>query len=250
MTNARAARTTREKAAELRAEAARREARRRTILIITSVVAALVVLVGAGIVVQMARQESVKAAGTTPPANLRNGAFVVGKDTAPVTLTVYSDYLCPYCKVQHEANKAQTEAWVAEGKVRVEYRTVAFLDQASADEYSSRALNAAAAVLNTAPEAFPAFHDALFAEQPAEGGPGLSDDRLVELAVTAGAPKDPIRQAVSKRSYWGWTASVTEQASKDGVSGTPTVKVNGTMVQNPTDAAELKKAVEKALGKG
>ena len=250
MTNARAARTTREKAAELRAEAARREARRRAILILVSVVAALLVLIGAGVVIQMAQQESVKAAGTTPPANLVKGAFVVGQDTAPVTLTIYSDYLCPYCKVQHDVNKAQTDAWVKEGKVRVEYRTVAFLDKASTDEYSSRALNAAAAVLNTAPDAFPAFHDSLYAEQPAEGGPGLSDERLVQLAVTAGAPKDPIQQAVTKRSYWGWTAAVTEQASKDGVSGTPTVKVNGTMVQNPTDTTELKKAVEKALGKG
>jgi protein-disulfide isomerase len=250
MTNARAARTTREKAAELRAEAARREARRRTILIITSVVAALVVLVGAGIVVQMARQESERAAGTTPPANLRNGAFVVGKDTAPVTLTIYSDYLCPFCKVQHDNNLAQTEAWIAEGTAKVEYRMVAFLDQASTDEYSSRALNAAAAVLNSAPDAFPKFHNALYAEQPAEGGPGLSDDRLVELAVEAGAPKDPVQQAVTKRSYWGWTASVTEQASKDGVSGTPTVLVNGSQVENPTDAAAMKAAVEKALDKG
>ena len=51
MTNARTVRSTRDKAAELRAEAARKEARRRSTLIAVVVAVVLVVVVGATVVV-------------------------------------------------------------------------------------------------------------------------------------------------------------------------------------------------------
>ena len=251
MTNARNARTTREKAAELRAEAARQEARHRAVLIGVAIVTAVLVIVGAGVLIQTARQESIDAANdTTPPANLVDGAVVVGKADAPVTVTLYSDYICPYCGLAHHANKEQLDAWVAEGKVKLEYRLVAFLDGASTDNYSTRALNMVAAVVNAKPEAFTVVNDTLFSEQPEEGGAGLPDKHLVEIAVAAGAPEAEIRKAVENLTFRGWVRATTEEASKAGVNATPTFEVNGTAVKNAADAESVKAAVEKALGAG
>lgn len=152
----------------------------------------------------------------------------------------------PYCAQFEAANREQLAAYVKAGDVQVQYRPIAFLDNASTDKYSTRALNAAAAVQNIAPDAFLGFHNLLFENQPGEGGAGLTDDQLVKYAVQAGAPEAAIRTAVDDLTYEGWTARVTEASSKDGVSGTPTVLVDGTALKTP-DAASLKTAVDTAL---
>jgi protein-disulfide isomerase len=95
---------------------------------------------------------------------------------------------------------------------------VAILDRYSTDAYSTRALNAAGVVADAAgPEAFLAFHDLLFANQPAEGGVGLSDDELIALAESG------IRSLVCE----DWTRQVTDAASQAGLTGTPTVLIDG-----------------------
>jgi protein-disulfide isomerase len=76
-------------------------------------------------------------------------------------------------------------------------------------------------------EAFLEFHDALFAEQPAEGGPGLTDQRLGELAAAAGATGAGVGQAITGLVYEDWTRQVTDAASRAGITGTPTVLVDG-----------------------
>jgi protein-disulfide isomerase len=104
-------------------------------------------------------------------------------------------------------------------------------------------------VLDLAPDGFQQFHDALYAEQPAEGGAGLTNDRLLDLAVAAGAPRDAANAAIVGLTYKGWTAKVTEAASKAGVTSTPTVIVNGTTLADHSPGA-LAAAVLQALTKG
>ena len=111
--------------------------------------------------------------------------------------------------------------------MQVTYHPLAFLGRASSDRYSTRALNAAACVLDTAPQAVPALHRSLFDAQPAEGGAGLSDDRLVDLAADAGAAPDRVRPCVEDLAFEGWTRRVTDTASQRGVDQTPTVTVDG-----------------------
>jgi protein-disulfide isomerase len=233
------------KAAALRAQAARAEARRRQLIVGGAVLAVIALVIGVFVVVQSARRETATA-GAATPANLGpSSSIVVGQASAPVTLVAYEDFQCPACNEFEQLNSAQIDAWVKAGTVKVEYRPVAILDRFSTDAYSTRALNAVGAVVNSAPSAFPAFHKALFAEQPAENGPGLTDQRLIELAVAAGAPEAAMKAAVNGKTYQGWTARVTEEASKDGLSGTPRILVNGEELREWT-AANLKAAVDQA----
>jgi protein-disulfide isomerase len=247
MTNARSAKTARDKAAELRAEVARREARRRSLIALAAVTAVVAVIVGVFVLVQNSKRDSVStAAAAAAPANAGNdGSITVGKATAPVTLTAYEDFQCPACLSFEQANAAQIKTWVDAGTVKVVYHPIAFLDRASTTKYSTRSLNAAAAVVNYAPASFEAFHQALFANQPAEGSAGLPDDKLIELAVTAGAPKDKITAAVTGLTYQAWTVKVTEDASKAGINSTPTLLVNGTKLASFAPDV-VKKAVEAA----
>jgi protein-disulfide isomerase len=226
MTNARTARNARERAAILRAEAARRDARRRSIVVTGVVAVVLAAVVGVFVMIQTLQRDTATSVTGTPSSGA-NGAVVVGQAGAPVTIVAYEDFQCPVCKTFEDANDPQLDTWLAAGKVKIEYHPIAFLDRASTDDYSTRALNAAATVLNLAPDGFQRFHDALYAEQPAEGGPGLSDERLLQLAVAAGAPEARAKADIDGLTFKAWTAKVTEDASKAGVNATPTVIVNG-----------------------
>ena len=243
MTNARTARSARDKAAELRTQAAWREARRRSGIALGVVTVVIALIVTAFVLI---RNETGPAGDAlVTPANLTDGSIVVGKSSAPVTLVAYEDFQCPSCREFETTSAAQIAQWVDAGTVRVEYRPVAFLDRMSTTKYSTRALNITAAVVNSAPSAFERFHALLFAHQPDEGSAGLTDDQLVQYAVQAGAPKAAIGEAARNGTYEPWAAQVTEAASKANVTGTPTLIVNGTRLSS-YDPGVVKQAVEAA----
>ena len=250
MTNARTARSAREKAAAMRLEAERSQRRRRSATVASAVVAVLLVVVGIGVVIQSARSkaDAVAAAGT--PAHLVDGGIRVGMSAAPVTVTLYEDFQCPACQQFETESGKQLAAWVADGTVKLDYRPIAILDRASTTRYSTRSLDAAAAVLNSSPAAYQKFHDLLFANQPAEGSAGLPDSRLVELAGQAGADSAAVKQALADQQYEGWAATVTDESSQAGVTQTPTVKVNGTELKSnsPADLTAAVEAAKKAAG--
>lgn len=235
------------RAAEAQARAA---AQRRQRTVIGAVVAAVAVVVAVVVVVVVQTQRTATSSDAPVPAPAAEDgtAFVVGADDAPVTVDVYEDFLCPACRQFEESAGGTLSALVDEGTVQVRYRPMAFLDQASTDDYSTRALNAAAVVADGAGvEAFVEFHDALFAEQPAEGGPGLPDERLIELAAQAGATGGSVEEGIRELRFEDWTAQVTEAASRAGVTSTPTVLVDGEPLADRS-ADGLRAAVAAAAG--
>jgi len=249
MTNARTAKTTREKAAELRAQAERQESRRRSMLITAAVAAVILIVVAAVVLVRVASndQKAKEAALNGPPANLVSGGFLVGNPSAKATIELYEDFQCPVCKAFEAANGAAIKAWVAAGTAKVIYHPVAILDADT--KYSTRSASAAAAVVNADPKAFLAFHDLLYTNQPAEGGPGLPDSQLIDYAVQAGLAKATIEPAITAQKFAGWVRLQTDDFSKKGFTGTPTVVVNGKQIGKPQSTPtpeEVKAAVEAA----
>ncbi|HWM03034.1 MAG TPA: thioredoxin domain-containing protein [Actinophytocola sp.] len=52
----------------------------------------------------------------------------------------------------------------------------------------------------------------------------------------AGAERDPFAECVRADRYAAWTAQVTDAASRAGVTGTPTVQVDGTEIERTPQA--------------
>ena len=142
----------------------------------------------------------------------------------PVKVVLYVDFICPVCKNFEAQYNEQLTALRNEGKITVEYRALGFLDNRSTTNYSSRAANAAACVVNQSPEKYAEFVDALFANQPAEGGAGLSDDKLKSMASDMGVNID---SCVNDKTYRPYVKFTTKEAAAIGVTGTPTVFVDG-----------------------
>ena len=241
------ARIAERRAAEAAAQAAAQR-RRRTVV---GAVSAAVVLVVALVVVVLVQtnRTSTDATAAAPPGTTDGYAFAVGPADAPVTVDVYEDFQCPVC-AQVEATTGSTFASLVDaGTVQLRYHGMAFLDRASTTDYSTRALNAAAVVAESGTESYRAFHDLLFANQPAEGTAGLSDDQLIEYAAQAGATGAAVESGIRDLRYGDWVAAATEQASKDGVTGTPTVLVDGAPLDNADLTPEgVTAAVQAAAG--
>lgn len=232
-------------AAAVRAEQERAR-RRRTVLLQGGVALALVVVVLVGAVAVLSARDRAAEPASAPQGVSAGGVVTVGEEDAPVTVRLVEDFQCPACAAFEAAVGDRLAERVEAGEVQVEHRPIAFLDRASTTEYSSRALGAALAVLEDAgTDAWAAYHELLFAQQPPEGGAGLDDEQLVALAVEAGADEAAVAEAVEERPYDRWIDQATEAAFEDGVSGTPTVYVDGVEVQATPEALDA--AVDAAL---
>jgi protein-disulfide isomerase/uncharacterized membrane protein YphA (DoxX/SURF4 family) len=191
---------------------------------------ALVAVVAAGIGIQAARIPA--PTGPVPAGVSLADGVTVGSASAPVTLDLYEDPQCPVCAQFETQVGPQISKWVTAGTVKVHYHVISFLDSSSTTKYSSRAANALYAAAGVSPTVFATLHQTLYAQQPAEGSAGLTEDKLVQLASQAGA--SAAEQQIRAGTYADYVARATDQSSKDGVTGTPTVKVNGQAVDQPT----------------
>lgn len=220
------------------------------------VVAVLVVIaVGIGTWAVLSNRSSV-GEGSQPTVATAEGAFRVTSAPAgtepKAVLTVFEDFQCPACQ-QFEMNFGATLAELAEiPEVAIDYRPIAILDGQSADQYSTRSANASACVAEATAQQgdftiWRDFHDSLYTQQPSEGGAGLSDGQLNRLAQDAGSPN--VNECITNRQYGDWVAQGTSNAASEGVTGTPTVKLNGEQVELSTPdelAARVREAAEAA----
>ena len=186
------------------------------------------------------------AAGVTAPAGLTDdGSIAIGE--GPVTVSIYFDYLCPACGAFEQANGEALDRLLRADDVTVELRPISFLDRLSAGtEYSTRAANALATVVDADPGHAWDFHRALYAHQPQEGDEGLTDEQLGDIARGVGVP-DRVAATLADARFEAWVAQRTEQAFADGVEGTPTILVDGKPFDgDPYRTGSLAPAVEEA----
>lgn len=243
-----------------RREAARKEADRlrkiqqakekRSRRILIAVVAAVLALIIAAVVViavQANRTLLSDFEGPTPAGSDLHGGIPIGaegagtpNEGAPV-LDVYVDFMCPHCGTFEQINGEDLAQAAADGEVTVNYHPVSFLS-----EYSARAAAAFAEVSNSAPESAMGFMTEMFANQPSEGGSGLTDEEIAEIAVEAGVPQD-VADTLADGTYAEWVDIASQQASRDGASSAPTVMLDGDeWGGNWSNPGELLTAVQEA----
>ncbi len=229
----------RDAARVVREQIAREKRRKRTLW--TSIAAVLVLVIAGGIGWAVYSSQKSDEFTAPPGANDTGTGIVLG--TGPVTIDLYEDYLCPACKQFQQISGETLNQLVSEGKARLVFHPVAFLNRFSTTEYSTR--SSAASGCAAQGGKFREFTDQLFAKQPAEGGAGLSNDELVDIGAGVGLNRDEFASCVSDGTYRAWTEHVTDEASKSGVTGTPTIKVNGSELQDRSPEG-IKSAVEAA----
>ncbi len=241
--------TTREKAAAARAAAEASEKRRDRAVKI-GIAAGVVVIVGGiiGGTLYATRDSGNAEASSTanPDAPLPTGVVgpeygaPVGTAETPV-LDVYEDFQCPACAALAEAISPTIKELVDTGQVKVNYHPMNFLDRNLGNDSSTQAAAAfgcavdAGATLN--------YHTLAFANQPETEGTGYTTEQLKEFGVEAGitgSELDTFNTCVDSQTYIDWPTLSNEAAGLRGVTGTPTLYLNGeevdrTQLQSPED---------------
>ena len=225
----------------------RRQRRRRTLVV--SLVAVVVVvaaaLVGAGLV--RANNTAPDKAPSRVPAGVAADKSGVAASTGAVRVDVYLDYLCPECRRTERALTAALDDLRSRDEVSVVFHPVAFLDDRSTPAgYSTRAASAAACAADAG--RFEQYSGVLFAQQPAEQGPGLSEAQLIAAGQEAGITEESFAHCVEDARYRPWVRYISDLAASRKVALTPTVMVDGGRVDvlGSDPGAALTRAVAKA----
>lgn len=170
----------------------------------------------------------------------------IGSPTAKATLVVWFDYQCPYCKLfWRETLPRLNDVYVRPGKLRVVFRDFQFLGPDSA---------AAALFGRSVWDLYPArFYDwsrAMFGAQDQENG-GFGNLASIEELTRHVAGIDTARVTTRMKERWHEYAAAIiadrNDAQAMGVSGTPTVVVNGKAVTGSESYADLAKLIDQKL---
>ncbi|MFC1418406.1 thioredoxin domain-containing protein [Streptacidiphilus cavernicola] len=239
-------------------ERERRTATRRRNAVI-ALTAAVVVAAGVGGSIALAdggssAKATAPSAAVTVPANTSGpgGTVIVyGKADAPNTLDVYEDFRCPICDKLERTDGATIRQLADDGTYKIQYHMGTFLDDNLGGSGSVTALAAAGAALNESPAKYEAFRTVLYANQPDEQNDGFANtDTLLALASKVpGLRNAAFDAAVRNGTYKPWAEKVGAAFSSSGVTGTPTVLLNGTTLTlfdnsgNPVSPAQFEALV-------
>lgn len=198
----------------------------------------LVVAVAAGLIYAW-QSSSTSPTGAPVAATYqvgRSGTVVTaGAANAPVTVDVYEDFLCPACQQFEQRHGDEITTALNQGKIKVNYHVIAILDEQSTPPgYSTLAGNAGLCAADAG--IWPAFHDRVFAEQPAEGGPGRTAQELAAIGQQLGARGEFASCVTGNGDAAAIAGATTDAAANpavapDGGLSTPTVLVGGKQIE-------------------
>jgi protein-disulfide isomerase len=165
-----------------------------------------------------------------------------GAEDAPVVVVEYADFQCPYCRQFAEGPGQQLKAdYADQGQVRFVYRHFAFIGEESI-------WAAEAAECANEQDRFWEYHDKLFDEQSAENQGAFSKDNLKRFAADLGLDTGQFNECLDAGRYRSVVQDEIEEAQRRRISSTPSVLVNGQLVQNWNNYQALQAAIEAALG--
>ena len=240
----------REKARQLRTTQQRKDRRNKTLLSGGIVIGVLAIAAIVAVVIMGAIRPTVPG-----PKNMASDGVIVGSglkvkttaalaaDEKPVAsppdpqgstvdIRIYADYLCKLCGDFQRTNLDQLEPLVKAGAVTVEMHPVAiYTGHSAGTKYSLRAANAAACVANYSPNAFWKFNAALFMNQPAEGGPGLTDDQLKKRVAGSGASAtSQIDSCIDDGRFISWVGAASDRALSGPIPNSEVKKMTNALL--------------------
>ena len=196
---------------------------------VTAIVLVVVAAI-AGIIIQSQRSSAQRANMVVPiSAKGPDGSQLLGSSSAPVLVEEYGDYQCPVCGEFAQITDPTIAQLMNQGKIRFAFHPFSFLGPESL------------ALANTATAAgdqgkFWEVHQYFYANQHPENSGYWTSDRLIAVLKQFGADSPSAEQAVRNHTYYPWLRQLNDQASRRGVTSTPTVYVNGVQLADRSPA--------------
>jgi len=173
---------------------------------------------------------SAGASGSGKKAPAPADGLTVG--SGPVKVDIYVDFGCPPCANFEQAAGYDLANYVDQKKITLSLHPVAFVDNQSKNQYSSRAA-AAVACANDGDKLLD-YSKYLLEHQPDEGTAGPENDELISDGRAIGLGND-FASCVTSGAKKSWVSQATSAANSNGVDSVPMAFVNGNKV-NATKA--------------
>ena len=173
---------------------------------------------------------------------------VIGKEDAPINMTLFSDFSCPDCKNwdNNVFNKIKKD-FIDTGKVKFHFINYQFLN-----ESSYKAGVASESVYHQNPKEFLTFFNGIYSLQDHSNPKWANEDSLVKLAkdLKLDINYDTLQKDIQSYTYLKDVHQDRAIGQHYGVQGTPTLFINDTMVKNGEDYDAIAKQVNDLLEKG
>lgn len=204
-----------------------------------AILLALVVLAFA--IINNRSASSVSAEQPDVPAEWINGR-TLGNPDAPVTVSVWEDFLCPACAQWNQQVKPTLfEEYIQPGTVKLEYN---YFPLNSHEPGAS--MGAMAAECASDQGVFWPYHDRLFAAARSQGQAGFQYADLQGYAQNLGMDEDDFGDCMNSLRHQGTVVSSVTQATQLGLSSTPSVIVNNQQMSQPFNLQEMAQLIESA----
>lgn len=241
----------RNRTVERRKERERQKQQQRQITLIGGIV---VVAVVAAVLLVLANQpaeapipaEAAARYEGIPQSQTDSGFPRLGSPEAPIQVVEYSSYSCPGCKVFHD-NVVKAPSGLLD-RIRAGEVLFTYVPMSSTGSFTNGQGAARAAVCVGEQGRYWEFHDALFEWQGIYGNQAFANNRI-EAGIDA-LPIDRAQwDACMASELPNQVTRAAEQAAQalPGFQGTPTVTINGIIVQ--PDLASVTRAIEQELAK-
>jgi protein-disulfide isomerase len=167
----------------------------------------------------------------------------MGDSNAPVRVDVYEDFRCSACKFYSQnIEPLIIQNYIEPGRVYYTYHTYIVIDSYDNSSASSQAANAALCAAEQGN--FWEYHNTLYANQVTEDASLFSDERLVAMAQNIKLDMTKFNQCFQEKRYNSTIQTDISQGQSLGITGTPSVFVDGTLVQ---DLNQLSTTIDTAL---
>lgn len=263
-----AAQQARERARLEREAAAARARRQKTVATIVIAAVVVVVLAGMGALIWWQKNKTNQAggapaavgapytgAGATPIATPKGfepqatgtgpgmqQGIGLGQADAPVTVEVFEDFSCPHCQeLSASGVPAVLDEYVKSGDIR---SVIYPMSLPMFGRPSELAANAFACSAGTGKAS--AYDEALYSQDV--WNQQWTSATLITAAKSAGIEDTAFSSCVRNETYADWAKSMDDYATLRGVSGTPTVMINGAVVGSADLSADgIRGKIQSAL---
>lgn len=175
------------------------------------------------------------------PAEWLNGT-VMGNPDAPVTVQAWEDFLCPACRQWTTTVEPQLiDDYIKSGDVKLEFHQFPLSGHAPGSN-----MGAMASLCANDQGAFWTYHSRLFMAQD-QGQAGYTIDALTRYADELGLDSRELLQCMSSQKYRDEVAASASEAIQLGLNATPSILVNGQLMENPFDYNALTAMIEQEL---
>lgn len=184
---------------------------------------ALVAVIGA--VFTVMSNKSASNVALPPGVSKEDGYGVVFNPDAKSTINIWEDFQCPSCKRFEEANGAKVYSLIDAGKTKVVFHTLSFLG----DESVIAGMGAGCAADQGR---FLDYKNFMYTNQQKEFSGTWTKPYVISMASQIGLDETKFAACLNTDKYRKWLTNVSAAGSDANVNGTPTVFINGNVMES------------------